>query len=60
MTPHQRDKIIRFATAYGQSAGRLSKRLGIPVDEVQTVVNAFLKQHPNVRAWRDKIKRKDQ
>lgn len=60
MTTHQRNKIIRFATTYGQSADRLSKRLEIPIDEVQAVVDAFLEQYPTVRLWIEKIKRKDQ
>ena len=56
MTPAQRGiaKTTNFGVIYGQSSYGLSATLGIPQDEAQAFIDAYLKTYPGVRALIEK------
>ena len=56
VTPAQRGiaKTTNFGVIYGQSSYGLSATLGIPQDEAQAFIDAYLKTYPGVRALIEK------
>jgi DNA polymerase-1 len=46
-----RAKTINFGIVYGMNAYGLSARLGIPVEEAHSFIQAYFEVYPGVRAW---------
>jgi DNA polymerase I len=44
-------KMVSYGLAYGMEAYGLSQRLGVPVDEASTILNAYFEAFPNVRSY---------
>jgi len=56
VTREQRSKakMVSYGLAYGMESYGLAQRLGIPVPEASTILNAYFAAFPNVRAYMDR------
>jgi DNA polymerase-1 len=49
-------KILNFATLYGATAHTLSRNTGLPIPVAEQIYNGFVKGHPQLFSWMDKVK----
>ena len=56
VTPAQRStaKMVSYGLAYGMEAYGLSQRLGVPVEEAQSILQAFFAAFPSVRDYMER------
>jgi len=48
-------KMVSYGLAYGMEAFGLAQRLGIPVSEASSILDAYFAGFPNVRAYMDRV-----